>query len=130
MKTIRFVSVVLVIVSIVGLIGSLVVPNGYRDRAVYAQIIQVNAADALMGEAGTKIGSPKKLIIDDPKAFLPGEMDGAKLGSQNYLDTHKIYPLQLQTVEAVGSIATGVSIAAAIVFGLVALFATRRLKRQ
>lgn len=81
---------------------ALIARQSFAGRAQLVQRIQEDKAGAeLFGDsAGTPIGSPQMLIIQDPGAFLPGEGEnGAKLVSQDYLDKNKIYPLQLQTVD-------------------------------
>jgi hypothetical protein len=67
--------------------------------AVLAQRIIPQAGD-LFGDGGpgTPVGSPQVFIIRDPKAFIEGELNGAKLLNETYLQENKIYPLQLKTV--------------------------------
>lgn len=101
----RWIKVVLWIVFIGGfavLLGSIPLEKNYESKASLIQRIQVDEAASLFGEAGTPIGSPQMLIIEDPGAFLEGKTpDGAKMVNEGYLTKRKIYPLQLQTVHVV-----------------------------
>ena len=48
---------------------------------------------------GTPIGSPQRMIISDPNAFLEGTGPGGeKYVNDAYLKANKIYPLQVKTV--------------------------------
>lgn len=99
MRWIRTLLWALVAMSATALVGSLPAEHHYEARATLVQRIQQDEAASLFGEAGTPIGSPQRLIIDDHGAFMAGEENGVRLVSQNYLDQHKIYPLQLQTIQ-------------------------------
>lgn len=102
MRILRAFAIVVCFVCAVGLIMSIPILRFYQDRSAFVQRTQVDAsADALFGDSsGTPLGSPQILIIEDPKAFLPGTgAGGSKLVSENYLTVHKIYPLQLRTVK-------------------------------
>jgi hypothetical protein len=79
----------------------------FDSRAVNVQRIDPHPADlaALLGEAGTPIGSPQRLLIFDDKAFVSGTSpDGAKLVSETYLLENNIYPLQWKTLEFIRNI--------------------------
>jgi hypothetical protein len=78
------------------------VERSYASRAQWIQRVEVDeAASMLFDDAGyTLVGSPQRLIIGDPEAFVPGEgPGGARLVSEAYLLENGIYPLQLKTVE-------------------------------
>lgn len=85
--------------------------DGYKSRALLTQRVQVDKAGAeLFGEGTTPIGSAQYMIIDDPKAVVrgTGSKEDPRQVDDGYLQAHKIYPLQLKTVEVViGLIRTG-----------------------
>ncbi len=132
MRILRALSVLVVIVSAVALSATVPILSSYQGRAEMIQRMRVDAsADALFGDpSGTPLGSPQKMIIGDPKAFLPGTGDGGvKLVSENYLTQHKIYPLQLRTVEfIIGNVWLGAGIG--LVIGLLALWFTGRKQKR
>ena len=101
----RWIKLVLWIVFVGGvgvLLASIPVEKRYESKASLIQRIQVDEAASLFGEAGTPIGSPQMLIIEDSGAFMEGKTpNGAKMVSEGYLTKKKIYPLQLQTVHVV-----------------------------
>lgn len=104
---------------------------GLSGRAQLIQRVEVSEAASLFGDAGTMIGSPQKMIIEDKAAFLPGEgPEGARLVSENYLKEKGIYPLQLQTVEYLSQGVMLAGGASAFVFGLAGWLARRRLARK
>lgn len=117
---------------ILTLLATIPVLGNYRSKAVNAQRVEFDeAAASLFGDkdAYTEIGSPQKLIIEDQQAFLPGERNGAKLVSENYLRDKKIYPLQLKTVEYVGGLVrlgSGATLAVSLL--LIAIYRFRRAR--
>jgi hypothetical protein len=90
------------------------------SRAVLAQRVDPHPPDlaALLGEAGTPIGSPQQMIFFDDRVFLPGTgPSGSRLVSETYLTQNNIYPLQLLTVEFFrNAVSIGAGIAA-LLFG-------------
>ena len=82
--------------------GSRVIEDQLASRASLYQRVEVSAESQLFGEKGTPIGTPQEMIINDPKAILPGEEHGAKLVDEKYLREQGIYPLQLKTVRFFG----------------------------
>ncbi|MBL8060684.1 MAG: hypothetical protein JNK63_08235 [Chthonomonas sp.] len=124
MRWIKLVSWIVLVVAVGVLIGSVPIEKSYESKASLVQRIQVDEAASLFGEAGTPIGSPQMLIIEDSGAFLEGKSkEGARLVSEGYLSDKKIYPLQLQTVHVVARytrIGAGVAaLLAAIVLALI-----------
>lgn len=98
---------VVLFLSVVAFLGSFGVVSSYASRAKLMQRAQVDdAAASLFGDSTpTKIGSPQLMIVDDPKAILPGKGDrGAELLNESYLKSSGKYPLQLKTVEFVASL--------------------------
>jgi hypothetical protein len=95
----------LAIVAAVVLVGSFVVSSLLTRNAVLAQRIEVVAPEvaAILGlpadSQGKPIGSPQRLIVNDPKALLGKDSSGVQLVSETYLQDNKIYPLQVITVE-------------------------------
>jgi hypothetical protein len=83
-------------------VGAWVTALVLENRAVLAQRVEPHPKELaeLLGEAGTPIGSPQRLIIFDERAFLEGtNPDGSRLVSEQYLTQNNIYPLQFKTVE-------------------------------
>lgn len=112
---------VLTVMAAIAFCGAFVAAAMLESRAVMAQRVDPHPPDlaAVLGEAGTPIGSPQRLLIFDDRAFLQGTTpDGAQIVSETYLTQNNIYPLQLKTVtffrDAV-MIGSGV---AALLFGL------------
>lgn len=99
-------SLVVLIVSVIVLVASFPVASSYHSKAQLVQRVEIDkgAAD-LFGDASAAyrpIGSPQMLIIDDEKAFVDGAGDdNARMVDEGYLTEHKIYPLQLRTVDFV-----------------------------
>lgn len=95
----------LAILAAVAGIATVPVERSYERKAVNIQRVERDASADLFGDVGTLIGSPQKLIIEDPKAFLEGKSpEGARYVSESYLREHKIYPLQLKTVSITASL--------------------------
>lgn len=131
MKTLYRLGLVVTVLAVLGLAASWLVPANYATRARLIQRVKPSDPDlaALTGEVGAFIGPPELMIVEDPKAFLPGAGDeGALLVNDDYLRAHGLYPLQLKSVEAVARYGRVASIVA-VVFGFAtALLARRRLR--
>ncbi len=87
--------------AILGALGALSIPfvhQSYEAKSILTQRVQVDSADKLFNDGPTAIGSPQKMIIEDPKAVV-GTKDGVRLVNDAYLQSHHIYPLQLKTVD-------------------------------
>lgn len=111
---------------------ALIAKQSFGARAVLVQRVQVDkAGEDLFGDsANTPIGSPQRLIIQDKEAFLPGEgPDGAKLVSQNYLDEKGIYPLQMQTVDFMTTVATVAGAVVGVILLVIGRFLGRKASR-
>jgi hypothetical protein len=115
----------LAIFGLIVLIGSFVVSSVLTQNAVLAQRVEIQGAGvaALFGnenEVGKPIGSPQRLIINDPKAFLEktGE-NGLRFVNDQYLQDNKIYPLQVLTVEFFRNIIAFIAaLGSLVMFGL------------
>jgi hypothetical protein len=107
MKFLRRLCQFLAAAALIGFLLTFVVYSRYASRAQLVQRIEYNETNALLlGEPGPPIGSPQRMIIDDPKAFLEGEgPGGARLVNDVYLRQQGIYPLQLQTVGFIAGLA-------------------------
>lgn len=106
--------------------GSVVVENDYRGRAQLVQRVQRDEGADLFGDAGTPLGSPQLLIIDDPKAFVEGKGDqDSRLVDDKYLSDHNIYPLQMKTVSYFAEM-TRLGSGAAILAAVAGLIILRR----
>lgn len=91
----------LTVLAVIALVGTWVASALLESRAVLAQRVDPHPPDLalVLGEAGTPIGSPQRLLIFDDRAFLDGTApDGARIVSEKYLQQNSIYPLQLKTV--------------------------------
>lgn len=103
-----------------------------RDAALVQRVEPSAGASALFGDAsgpGTPIGSPQRLIVRDPAAFLPGEAPGGvRYVSETYLRERGAYPLQAKTVEFVRLLAALGSGAALLLFGGLWWWAGRRAR--
>lgn len=78
------------------------------SRAVWAQrVMPANAeVEALFGDEPSPIGSPQLYVVFDGRAFLPTKAESGVLQlDESYLKRTGTYPLQLKTVEFVGSLA-------------------------
>ena len=120
---------VLLVTGVLVLLGSFPVRAHYAGQAQLIQRVETSDADDLFGGEGTPIGTPQRMIITDPKAFLEGETpEGARRVSENYLKANEIYPLQLQTVDFGVSVARLVAGMEAVTGLILVLVARRRLK--
>jgi hypothetical protein len=119
----RKIGIGVAILAVLAMVGAFVTEQSFASRAVLAQRVERDETAELFGDAGTPIGSPQRLIIDDEGAFLPGEGEGgARLVSEKYLTEKGIYPLQLKTVSLISGIAKWGSGAGLLVgLGLVGL---------
>ncbi|MCX7800228.1 MAG: hypothetical protein N2109_07800 [Fimbriimonadales bacterium] len=92
------------------------------SRAVWAQRVMTPNADveALFGGEPTPIGSPQQYVVFDGKAFLSERNESGVLQlDERYLQRTGTYPLQLKTVEFVGSLARwGTALLAVLAFGV------------
>lgn len=133
MKLLRTLGLVMLIMGMVGLLGSTIARQVYTSKA---QLIQrATPADpdvaTLTGETVNPIGEPQLMIIEDPKAFLPDKGEGgAKLVDDTYLKKNGIYPLQLKTVNFTSQVAMLASLVVAVLGGLTAWAANRKQKSR
>jgi hypothetical protein len=121
----------LALLALLVLLASWLVYGWANANATLAQRIEPHDATMaqLLGEPGVIIGSPQRLIITDPQAFLPEDPTATmeyRLVNETYLKQNNIYPLQLQTVEFFRNI---ISVAAVLggllMLGLAAWFSGR-----
>lgn len=129
----RILSGLFFVVAIAGLllaIATFPMASSYEGKAKLVQRMRIDDASALFGEAGTPVGSPQKLIIDDPKAFSGSKTpEGAEIVDEGYLEKNKIYPLQLQTVTYVTGLARIAGVVMLVVSGFLGWFLRKRSKR-
>ena len=126
----RFLGVVAAL-SLITFATSFLVENSYAGKAQLVQRVEYDPASvSLLGEVGPMIGSPQKMIIDDPKAFVKGNGPrGSLLVNDLYLKSHQIYPLQLQTVSFLSSLIRQTSLAVFVFAALVFSMLIRRARR-
>lgn len=130
MKILKVFGLLALVGGLIAVIGSFVVANSFESRAKLIQRVERNEGAELFGEAGTAIGSPQKLIIDDPKAFTGDKTpEGAEIVDEGYLKANNLYPLQLQTVTYAAEMTRYGGIAA-IALGGLALWAAKRRSRR
>lgn len=128
MKILRILCLVIAAASVLVLGISFPVESNYASKAVLAQRVEPSEASSLFGEAGSKIGSPQRMIISDESVFLPGEEGGVRLIDEGKLKAKGIYPLQLQTVTYVLGLAR-IGAGIAFVVGLLGVWWTGRRLR-
>lgn len=132
MKLLNMLGCAMLVMGMVGLLGSIIVPKVLRSKAQLTQRMTPYDADtaALTGDIGTPVGEPQAMIIDDERAFLKGKGEnGARLVDDNYLKAKAIYPLQIKTVDFVaGLVRLGIATLAGI--GLVLFLWTRKALRR
>lgn len=116
MKVLRILALIGSFVSLLFLVGTPIVQSQLNQKSQLVQRIQVDPSAELFGELGNPIGSPQRMIIEDKAAFLNKKSpEGAEYVSEAYLKEHKIYPLQVQTVDF---ISRNILIASGIAFAL------------
>jgi hypothetical protein len=101
---------------------SWVVGFALESRAVLAQRVDPHSPEValVLGEAGTPIGSPQRLVLFDDRVFLEGtSIDGARLVNEKFLNENNIYPLQWKTVEFVRNAVAIASLIGALLMGLI-----------
>ena len=122
MPLISKIAAVVAAIAGLGLIASVPIVANYEAKGVLTQRVRVDkSAKELFGNgsSNTPVGSPQKIVIEDEAAILQekGE-NGVRLADEDYLVQHKIYPLQLSTVNFVASL---VRIALVVLLGLAGL---------
>lgn len=91
---------------LVALVATFPLREQAASKAQNIQLVQKQDGSDIFGEPEyTKLGSPQMIIIEDPKAFLDKEEDGAKWVDDAYLKANNIYPVQLKSVDATLTIA-------------------------
>ncbi len=115
------------VLSALAFLGSFLAERAYASRAQLIQRVERGDGADLFGDAGTPIGSPQHMIIDDPKAFIEGQGEGgARLVDDGYLKNNGIYPLQMKSVAYSASLVRYGS----LVFLVVSFVLFRRLGRK
>lgn len=131
MKIILRLSQIGILLAILAFIATFPVRANYAGRAQLSVRIERNNSDSLFGSAGTPLGDAQLYIVDDPKAYLEGEgMNKSKLLDENYLKAHKIYPLQLQTVDFFVAYTRYGSLAATLTFLVILYWSRSRPSRR
>ncbi len=121
--------IVIAALAAITLVASFPVEAQYASKSKLVQRVQQDPGAELFGDAGTPIGSPQQMIIEDPKAYLGSKDEaGAELVSEGYLKENGIYPLQLQTVRYVVSNIRYAGIAA-LLFSLLGFWLINRKQR-
>lgn len=126
------ISMMMTAMSVLGLIATSIYQSNLESRATLIQRVKPydKATAELLGEAGTPIGSPQRMIVTDQKAFLPGKGEqGQRFVSDDYLKGHGIYPLQAKTVGYVGGLVK-LGLAAMALIGFLAAWWFGRRERS
>ncbi len=121
-------------IAVVSALGLGVVPSireSYASRAILTQRVQVDSAgSSLFGDGSTAIGSPQLMIIDDPKAVVLGtDKSKVRQVDDSYLQAHKIYPLQLKTVDFTINLVR-MTMMATFVFGLFVALVAKNVRAK
>ena len=113
-------------------VGAVFVESSMAARAKPTQRVRVTATDELFGGPGYEpIGTPQDMIFDAPPAVLDKKgPNGEVLVDEEKLIKLKVYPLQLQTVRFTANIAKASGAGLAVLGGLLAYLAGRRLKKS
>lgn len=101
------VSQMLATVSVLLLVATAIYQSNLESNAILVQRVKPHdqATADLLGEVGTPIGSPQRMIVSDQRAFLPGKGEqGERFVNDDYLKEHDVYPLQAKTVGYVGGL--------------------------
>ncbi|HXH60871.1 MAG TPA: hypothetical protein VNI20_05880 [Fimbriimonadaceae bacterium] len=129
MRLLSVLSLVVAGFGLLAVIGSTVAMSKFAAKAELVQLVKPydSAMAQLLGEAGTPIGSPQKIILDDRSAVIEGRgQDGAVLVDEDKLKASGRYPVQLKTLDYVGGLVRGVGGVAFIVGAAVWLLLLRR----
>lgn len=100
-----------------------------NKKAKLIQLVTLNKDSADKKEISEKLGDPKKLIIEDEKAFLDKQSEeGAEYVDQEYLEENNVIPTEMQTVELVGN---GMMMAGSIVafLSIIGAFFAHRIQK-
>lgn len=92
------------------------------------QRVERLSSSELFGDEGANIGAPTLLIIEDSNAFIGGpDSRNVYKVDENYLKTHKIYPVQQKTIKLV-TIMLELATCCALVFGSAGLWFAHKSK--
>lgn len=98
---------VLAVLSLVALGGAFWQESRLVSQAELTQRIKPHdpAMAELLGEVGTPIGEPQRMIIDDESVILPGKGEqGQRLVNDTLMQEKGVYPLQEKTVSYVAGL--------------------------
>jgi len=120
---------ILAVLSLVALVGAFWQENNLIGKAELTQRIKPHdpAMAELLGEVGTPIGEPQRMIIDDPSVILPSKGDqGQRLVNDTLMLEKGVYPLQEKTVSYVAGLVKIGSAAVSVLSVIAAWFIGRR----
>ena len=129
---IKKISMMMAALAVLGLFAAAIYQSNQESQATLIQRVKPYDKDTaeLLGEVGTPIGSPQKMIVSDQKAFLPGKGEqGQRFVSDDYLKAHDIYPMQAKTVGYVGGLVK-LGLAGVALVGLLAAWMLSRRERS
>lgn len=120
---------VVAVLALVVLVGALWQESSLRGQAEVVQRMKVHepAMAELLGEVGTPIGEPQRMIISDPSVFLEARGDqGQRLVDDTLMQERGVYPLQEKTVGFVAGLVKMGSVAVALLAILASWLLSRR----
>ena len=100
----RVVSALSKIALLAGIVFAVLIPLSinFGNKAKMIQRVERLSSSELFGDEGANIGAPTLLIIEDSNAFIGGpDSRNVYKVDENYLKTHKIYPVQQKTIKLV-----------------------------
>lgn len=115
--------------ALVVLVGAFWQESSLLGRAELVQRMKVHepAMAELLGEVGTPIGEPQRMIISDPSVFLEARGDqGQRLVDDALMQERGVYPLQEKTVGFVAGMVKLGSVAVALLAILASWLLARR----
>ncbi|MCC7435923.1 MAG: hypothetical protein IT363_14660 [Methanoregulaceae archaeon] len=98
---------ILAVLSLAVLVGAFWQESSLIGKAELTQRIKPHdpAMAELLGEVGTPIGEPQRMIIEDASVILPGKGDqGQRLVNDTLMLEKGVYPLQEKTVSYVAGL--------------------------
>ena len=126
----RVVSALSKIALLAGIVFAVLIPLSinFGNKAKMIQRVERLSSSELFGDEGANIGAPTLLIIEDSKAFIGGpDSRNVYKVDENYLKTHKIYPVQQKTIKLV-TIMLEIATCCALIFGSAGLWFAKKSK--
>ena len=100
----KVISAISIVLLLFGVVFAVLIPLSitFGNKAKMIQRVERLSSSELFGDEGANIGAPTLLIIEDSNAFIGGpDARNVYKVDENYLKTHKIYPVQQKTIKLV-----------------------------